>query len=786
MGGHVHCTSTLAAGLRGRLRRRWRDPRLVFLSAMLVFGCLSYFHAPPSAGCKAEPLLHRSDGLEPPAWRSRSLLSTDTPAANGTEHNGNETAKRAQFPEDLFSDDQLKRGAVILHVMGMVYMFVALAIVCDEFFIPALDVITVKLDISEDVAGATFMAAGGSAPELFTSVIGVFISFDDVGIGTIVGSAVFNILFVISMCAIFSKSVLQLTWWPLFRDVTFYSVILIILMHFFKDSIIYWWEALVLLLCYASYVTFMKFNERLEKMLKKLLNRNKVTRVGSTDHLMPHAVKRKQSAASELRALRRMQSVVLEGPAAAAVEAGQAAPPPALAPEEGPFEPPASDSALEPDNGAEDDDSVYQPPSPPPMARRRMSAPILHSGSKFRHGLLQLLIHSIDPLHEHEGEANAKLDEKASQLHTIASLRVLLDATKPGEGGSGGGAPQSSGGGVANGGPPPAPLGGCPRGGTQDGSSGSAETRLTSLSNSDALVRVDSVSNLQSDSSITSNLSEKMAASGGGGVAILHQRPAPIQESIESASLPPAGDAIVSALPDSGYNSATAAQAVAPKELPPDTIEETNEPLSVAWPDTWRERFNYVVLAPIIFPLWLTMPDVRRPEKVRFVAGSFLGSIAWIAIFSYLMVWWATVVGRTLGIPTEVMGLTFLAAGTSIPDLITSVLVARKGFGDMAVSSSVGSNIFDVAVGLPLPWLLSCMIYGPVSVSSSGMACSIFILFMMLLFVIITIALFRWRMNVGLAMVMFFLYFVFIACSLILEYEVVRCIDIINYLMGRG
>ena len=46
------------------------------------------------------------------------------------------------------------------------------------------------------------------------------------------------------------------------------------------------------------------------------------------------------------------------------------------------------------------------------------------------------------------------------------------------------------------------------------------------------------------------------------------------------------------------------------------------------------------------------------------------------------------------------MGLTFLAAGTSIPDLITSVIVARKGLGDMAVSSSVGSNIFDITVGL--------------------------------------------------------------------------------------
>lgn len=56
-------------------------------------------------------------------------------------------------------------------------------------------------------------------------------------------------------------------------------------------------------------------------------------------------------------------------------------------------------------------------------------------------------------------------------------------------------------------------------------------------------------------------------------------------------------------------------------------------------------------------------------------------------------------VGECFNVPPEVMGLTFLAAGTSIPDLITSVLVARKGFGDMAVSSSVGSNIFDVAVG---------------------------------------------------------------------------------------
>ncbi|KPM07823.1 potassium-dependent sodium-calcium exchanger-like protein 1 [Sarcoptes scabiei] len=145
-----------------------------------------------------------------------------------------------KFPKDLFTEDQRRKGAIILHIFGMIYMFVALAIVCDEFFVPSLDVITEKLMISDDVAGATFMAAGGSAPELFTSIIGVFISFDDVGIGTIVGSAVFNILFVLSMCAIFSKTVLDLTWWPLFRDVSFYSMILITLVICFKDSTIFW------------------------------------------------------------------------------------------------------------------------------------------------------------------------------------------------------------------------------------------------------------------------------------------------------------------------------------------------------------------------------------------------------------------------------------------------------------------------------------------------------------------------------------------------------------------
>lgn len=183
--------------------------------------------------------------------------------------------------------EQRRQGAVVLHILGVIYMFVALAIVCDEFFVPSLDVIIEKLEIADDVAGATFMAAGGSAPELFTSVIGVFVSFDDVGIGTIVGSAVFNILFVIGMCALFSRTVLTLTWWPLFRDCTFYSVSLITLILFFRDNFIEWYEALTLLSIYLAYVSFMKWNQPVERFVKKHLYKNKVTRVRSTDQLMP-------------------------------------------------------------------------------------------------------------------------------------------------------------------------------------------------------------------------------------------------------------------------------------------------------------------------------------------------------------------------------------------------------------------------------------------------------------------------------------------------------------------
>ena len=60
----------------------------------------------------------------------------------------------------------------------------------------------------------------------------------------------------------------SLTAWPLIRDVFFYSVSLILLVAFFTDEKIYWYEALILLLWYVAYVGFMKFNEDVEDKLR--------------------------------------------------------------------------------------------------------------------------------------------------------------------------------------------------------------------------------------------------------------------------------------------------------------------------------------------------------------------------------------------------------------------------------------------------------------------------------------------------------------------------------------
>merc|ERR1712046_219270 len=146
-----------------------------------------------------------------------------------------------------------------------------------------------------------------------------------------------------------------------------------------------------------------------------------------------------------------------------------------------------------------------------------------------------------------------------------------------------------------------------------------------------------------------------------------------------------------------------------------------------------------------------------------------------IAVLDYVMVWMATLFGKVAHIPDPVMGLTFLAAGTSIPDALSSLAVARKGHGDMAVSSSVGSNIFDILVGLPIPWILwtGCVKLGKpdgeIPIKSDNLTIMVGTLFIMVALVVTSIHVCEWKLTIRLGSIFMALYFLFIIESVILE-----------------
>lgn len=86
-----------------------------------------------------------------------------------------------QFPPPLMPQSWRRHGGLIVHVLVAIFTFLGLAIVCDDYFVSSLDRLCEELKLSPDVAGATFMAAGSSAPELATVIIGVFFAKDDIG-----------------------------------------------------------------------------------------------------------------------------------------------------------------------------------------------------------------------------------------------------------------------------------------------------------------------------------------------------------------------------------------------------------------------------------------------------------------------------------------------------------------------------------------------------------------------------------------------------------------------------
>lgn len=88
----------------------------------------------------------------------------------------------------------------------------------------------------------------------------------------------------------------------------------------------------------------------------------------------------------------------------------------------------------------------------------------------------------------------------------------------------------------------------------------------------------------------------------------------------------------------------------------------------------------------------------------------------------------ATVVATKIGIPEKIIGLTVVAIGTSLPELVTCVIAAKKGETDIAVGDIVGSNIFNImrtiglcAVIVPLNFASSFWVDGIIALGAAAM-----------------------------------------------------------------
>nr|NP_001025451.1 sodium/potassium/calcium exchanger 5 precursor [Danio rerio]AAY89722.1 K-dependent Na,Ca exchanger 5 [Danio rerio] len=440
----------------------------------------------------------------------------------------------SEFPEGFFTVQERKDGGILIYFMIIFYMLLSVSIVCDEYFLPSLEVISERLGLSQDVAGATFMAAGSSAPELVTAFLGVFVTKGDIGVSTIMGSAVYNLLCICAACGLLSSAVGRLSCWPLFRDCVAYAISVAAVIAIISDNRVYWYDGACLLLVYGVYVAVLCFDLRISEYVMQRFSP------------CCWCLKPRDRDSGE------QQPLV----------------------------------------GWSDDSSLRV------QRRSRNDSGIFQDDSGYSH--LSLSLHG--------------LNEISDEHKSVFSM-----------------------------------------------------------------------------------------------------------------------------------------------------------------PDHDLKRILWVLSLPVSTLLFVSVPDCRRPFWKNFYMLTFLMSAVWISAFTYVLVWMVTIVGETLGIPDTVMGMTLLAAGTSIPDTVASVMVAREGKSDMAMSNIVGSNVFDMLC-LGLPWFIQTVfvdVGSPVEVNSSGLVFMSCTLLLSIIFLFLAVHINGWKLNWKLGLVCLACYILFATLSILYELGII-------------
>ncbi|KAL0902377.1 hypothetical protein ABMA27_000262 [Loxostege sticticalis] len=222
-----------------------------------------------------EQLMSKLDE-EVSTWHWTPWLRTRTQVLDGVVHTVEcHTAYDSvtSFPTGLFTEEQLRQGAFMLYVLFGIYAFTLLAIVCNDYFLPCVEMICEDLKIPQNVAAATFMSVATSCPEFFVNVISTFLTQSDMGIGTIVGSAIFNALGVAAIGGLAAITPIAIEARPVTRDVLIYMVNVSVLVAIVWDGQVDWQEATVLGVLYVLYFILMFNSVRIFKLIDIIIGK---------------------------------------------------------------------------------------------------------------------------------------------------------------------------------------------------------------------------------------------------------------------------------------------------------------------------------------------------------------------------------------------------------------------------------------------------------------------------------------------------------------------------------
>jgi len=541
-----------------------------------------------------------------------SLAATDTEIEENTSDTTNSTdcTKPAveEFPSDFLTAEQRENGGIILHFIIATYLIFALGNICDDYFVPVLEIICETLKLSDDVAGATFMAAGTSAPEFFTNIMGTFVTKSDLGIGTIVGSAVFNIFGVISVCGLFAGRKIHLDWYPITRDCIVYGITVILLIIVLIDEKVYWYESIIFITFYILYIGVMFCNTRIEEWA---FSTQRKVKKRITNQTIPNESTPLHSVAE--KAVQSDVSGLTGGLPTVAITS-------------------ASMEFIS--DGKQNDERLTI------------------TGNDYRHMLQPQTSATPSNISEQTMATDTTVGSDVNLLSNKPSLSIDQNGIEM----------------------PTTDIPDIDDAGVEEITMNSADSFRKQNLNDLNMHHVKE--NRDISNQITNN----------------HIRSDDVEATLNEESDEDEAPKFPWQRPDGGF-----------------------------FAHLW-----WIMFLPVELLFFLTIPDVRRFISIKSYPCSILKSkrllgkvlrrtllflsffmtIAWMAVMVYLLAWMITTVGRTILVPDIVLGLTFLAIGTSIPEVFSSLIVCKQGKGTMAVSNALASNSFDVLFCLGIPWLI--------------------------------------------------------------------------------